>query len=75
LFKIKILVILGKERFQLSDIVINGALGFSEIFIKKSIKDLISGYDDTIMRLANVFLPSLVKDKKFSLLFGVITFY
>ena len=57
----------------MSDFLIKAALSLinSELFIKKSIKDLISGYDDTIMMIAKNYVPSLIKDNKFSLLFGV----
>ena len=42
-----------------------------KLFVRKSIKDIISGYDDPLMATTNKFFPGMVKDKKFSLLNGV----
>jgi hypothetical protein len=46
-------------------------LSNSKLFVKKTIKELISGYDDPLLTIANTFFPNMVKNKKFSLLNGV----
>ena len=42
-----------------------------KLFVTKSIKQLISGYEDPLMNLAKNFVSN-VKESKFSLLTGVI---
>ena len=41
------------------------------LFITGTVGELISGYNDPLMSLANAFLPSIVNEKKFSLINGV----
>ena len=43
-----------------------------KLFIRKSVKQLISGYDDPLMTIANLFFPNLVNTRQFSLLRGVM---
>ena len=42
----------------------------TELFITRSVKDLISGYHDPLMELASTYFPQLVNEDKFSLMFG-----
>ena len=44
----------------------------TSLFVTRTVSELISGYSDPLMSLANTFLPSLVKEEKFSLMNGVI---
>jgi hypothetical protein len=43
----------------------------TKLFVTKSVGELIRGYKDPLLSLAKLFVPSLVKDNKFSLLNGV----
>ena len=43
----------------------------SEIFISKTVNELISGYHDPLMSIAKTILPNLIRDDKFSLNNGV----
>ena len=43
----------------------------TELFVTRTVGELISGYNDPLMDLANTFLPSLIKENKFSLMNGV----
>jgi hypothetical protein len=43
----------------------------TELFLTKTVEELISGYQDPLMAMAKTFLPAVVKDDKFSLLNGV----
>ena len=40
------------------------------LFVTKTVGELICGYEDPLMELAKKFLPSLIKEDKFSLLNG-----
>jgi hypothetical protein len=42
-----------------------------KLFVRKSVKQLITGYDDPLMFIANKLLPSAVPTSQFSLLRGV----
>ena len=67
------MIIAGKTKLRLTDQIINTVLKLknSELFVKKTVEDLISGYNDTIMTIAKDLFPYFVKENKFSLLFGV----
>jgi hypothetical protein len=41
------------------------------LFVTKTVGELIGGYEDPLMALAKQFLPSLIKEDKFSLVNGV----
>ena len=43
----------------------------TKLFITKTAGELISGYEDPLMKMAKTFLPKVIKDDKFSLLNGV----
>lgn len=43
----------------------------TELFLTKTVGELISGYKDPLMAMAKTFLPAVVKDDEFSLLNGV----
>ena len=43
----------------------------SKLFETKTVGQLISGYNDPLMTIANILLPQVVKDKQFSLINGV----
>jgi len=43
----------------------------TELFLTKTVGELISGYKDPLMTMAKTFLPGVVKDDEFSLLNGV----
>lgn len=43
----------------------------TNLFVTRTVGELISGYNDPLMSLANTFLPSLIKEEKFSLMNGV----
>ena len=43
----------------------------TELFLTKTVGELISGYKDPLMSMAKTFLPAVVKDDEFSLLNGV----
>ena len=47
----------------------------TELFVSKTVGELIQGYDDPIITFAHVFLPALVKQDKFSLTNGVNQIY
>ena len=40
----------------------------TKLFITKTVKELLSGYEDPLMEMAHILNPNLVKDGKFSLL-------
>lgn len=42
----------------------------TKLIIKRSVKELISGYEDPLMELAQDYMPDFVKDNKFSLMNG-----
>jgi lysosome membrane protein 2 len=42
----------------------------AKLFIKKTVKDLVSGYDDSLFKMARFFRPNLIKTDKFSILNG-----
>ena len=42
-----------------------------KLFIKKTVGEVLSGYDDPFMKIAHNVNPDLVKDGKFSLNYGV----
>ena len=42
----------------------------TKLVIKRTIKELISGYDDPLMELAKDYMPDFIKDDKFSLMNG-----
>jgi hypothetical protein len=46
------------------------ALFGTELFVTKTVDELIAGYEDPLMALAKQFLPALIKDDKFSLVNG-----
>ena len=43
----------------------------TEIFLTKTVGELISGYHDPLLYMANQILPSIVKNEEFSLMNGV----
>jgi hypothetical protein len=43
----------------------------TKLFVTKTAGELISGYEDPLMKMAKTFLPKVIKDDKFSLLNGV----
>lgn len=43
----------------------------TQLFLTKTVKELIEGYKDPLMTLAKAFLPGVVKDDKFSIVNGV----
>ena len=43
----------------------------SQLFVNKTVAQLIHGYNDPLMTLANALFPDLVKVDKFSLMNGV----
>ena len=43
-----------------------------KLFIRKSIKDLVTGYDDPLMFIAHKLLPDAVPTSQFSLIRGVM---
>lgn len=56
----------------LGPLVANGLFDFygTTLFVTKTAGELINGYEDPLMKLAKQFLPSLIKDDKFSLVNG-----
>jgi hypothetical protein len=67
---------------ELSQTYTNGLIGANtndfffkfldtDLFVTRTVGELISGYNDPLMSLANTFLPSLIKEEKFSLMNGV----
>ena len=44
----------------------------SKLFVRKTVKQLISGYDDPLLTIANTVFPNLVTSKQFSLLFKAV---
>ena len=53
--------------------IINGvfALFKTKLFIRKSVGEIISGYRDRLLKVAEYLVPGLVKEDRFSLLNGV----
>ncbi len=43
----------------------------TRLFISRSIKQLLEGYEDDLLELANEYLPDIVKSSKFSLMLDV----
>jgi hypothetical protein len=43
----------------------------TELFVTHTVGELITGYEDPLLKIAKAFLPNLVKDTKFSILNGV----
>ena len=71
---------------ELSQTYTNGLIGANtndfffklletDLFVTRTVGELISGYNDPLMSLANIFLPSLIKEEKFSLMNGVFNSY
>jgi hypothetical protein len=71
-----------KGMIELSQLYTNGLVGSktndfffklldTELFVTRTVGELIYGYNDPLMDLANTFLPSLIKENKFSLMNGV----
>jgi len=71
-----------KGMIELSQLYTNGAVGSgtndfffklleTELFVTRTVGELIYGYSDPLMDLANTFLPSLIKENKFSLMNGL----
>ena len=46
-----------------------------QLFINKTIKEIIYGYDDDLMYLASIFESEKIKSSKFSILNGVINYF
>lgn len=44
----------------------------TQLFVTRTVGELVSGYTDPLLTLANTFAPNLLKDPKFSLLNGVL---
>lgn len=47
----------------------------SQLFVNKTVAELVHGYEDPLMTLAYVLFPGLVKTNKFSLMNGVGLFW
>ena len=43
----------------------------TQLFVNRTVGELVSGYTDPLLSVANAFAPGLLKDAKFSLLNGV----
>ena len=43
----------------------------TKIFITKTVEELITGYEDPLLKIAKKYLPNVVTDDKFSMLNGV----
>ena len=46
-----------------------------ELLVKKTVKELIVGYDDQILYTASIFAPDQVKTSKFSIMNGVVIYF
>ena len=58
---------------QLKEIAVNGIFKMykTELFVTKTVGQLLSGYKDPLMAMAKKLLPKVVKEDTFSLLNGV----
>ncbi|CAF0919380.1 unnamed protein product [Brachionus calyciflorus] len=62
-----------RSRFkELGPTLVNTLLAFlnTKLFVTKTAGELISGYNDPLMKLAKTFMPQVIKDEKFSLING-----
>lgn len=63
----------AKGKFDFEPSIVNGLTKFlgTELFLTKTVGELISGYKDPLLALGKMFLPEIIKDDKFSLINGV----
>jgi hypothetical protein len=65
---------MAKMNLTEADKLMNGLIKLtnSKLFVRKTVKDLLSGYKDPLLEIVNSILPELVPTAEFSLLLKAV---